>query len=77
MFHAKYASDDIYVTFTAEPEYSDYGVKGSPVMCDPKLDTIEIASLAILGVDVDPKAIPANLRDAIYSLTDEVEWERE
>ena len=77
MFHARYTSEDIDVMFTAEAEYSDYGVKGSPILCDPNPDTIQIFALTILGVDVDPKAIPADLLDAVLSLTDGLDWDRD
>lgn len=75
MFHATYNSDDIYATLTAEVQVSDYGVPGSPVMRDPDPDTIEVTSLAILGVDVDFAALPGALRDAILSV--DLEWREE
>lgn len=75
MFHATYNSDDIYATFTAEVEVSDYWVPGSPVMRDPDLDTIEVTSVAILGVDVDFAALPKAIQDAILSV--DLEWREE
>ena len=75
MLHATYNSDDIYATFTAEVEISDYGVPGSPVMRGPDPDTIEVTSVAILGVDVDFAALPGALRDAILSV--DLEWREE
>jgi hypothetical protein len=75
MFHAIYNSDDIYATFTAEVEVSDYGVPGSPVLRDPDPDTIEVTGLTILGVDVDFDALPADLRDAILNV--DLEWREE
>lgn len=74
---AKYESDDLRVSFTCRMERCDYGVPRSPSWWEPDVATIEIADLEILGVSLDPKALPKDLVDAIYGLTDELDWEGE
>ena len=74
---ATYESDDLRVTFVCQMERADYGVRGSPSWWEPVQDTAEIDELEILGVSVDPQALPKDLRDAIYGLTDGLDWESE
>ena len=74
---AKYESDDLRVTFVCQMERADYGVPRSPSWWEPVQETAEIDELEILGVSLDPKALPKDLVDAIYGLTDELDWESE
>ena len=41
------------------------------------LDTVEVDELEMLGVSVDPKALPRDLLAAILNLSDGLEWEGE
>lgn len=72
---ATYTGDDIRVTFRTRMERSDYGVPGSPTWWEPVTDQAEIEDLEILGVAVDPKALPRDLVVAIYDLADGLDWE--
>jgi hypothetical protein len=74
---ATYRGDDLWVSFTCHMERCDYGVPRSPSWWEPDVATIEIADLEMLGVSLDPKALPKDLVDAIYGLTDELDWESE
>jgi hypothetical protein len=74
---ATYESDDLRVTFVCQMERADYGVPRSPSWWEPVHETAEIDELEILGVSVDPAALPKDLRDAIYGLTDGLDWEGE
>ena len=72
---ATYDSDDIRVTFRTQMERNDFGVPRSPTWWEPVTGSEEIDHLEILGVEVDPKALPKALREAIYELADGLEWE--
>lgn len=72
---AKYESDDLRVTFVCQMERADYGVPRSPSWWEPVQETAEIDELEILGVLVDPAALPKGLRDAINSLSVGLDWE--
>lgn len=72
---ATYSGEELNVTFVAESERCYYGVEGSPVWDEVNPDTIEILTLDILGFDVDPRILPKELQDAIYALSNEVEFE--
>jgi len=72
---AKYASDDIEIDYTAETETDDYGVPGSPTWEVVKDSTIDVQSITILGVDVNVMSLPKDLRDAIHSMCDGLEFE--
>lgn len=74
MFIGKYDSTDIFATYTAEGELTDYGVPGSPQWYDPDPRTIQVLSVEILGVTVDPTTLPAPLLDALLDLP--TRWER-
>ena len=74
---AKYESDDLRVSFVCQMEHADYGVKGSPSWWEPVPETAEIDELEILGVSVDPAALPKDLRLAIESLSNDLDWECE
>jgi len=74
---AKYESDDLRVSFVCQMEHADYGVKGSPSWWEPVPETAEIDELEILGVSVDPAALPTDLRLAIESLSNDLDWECE
>ena len=73
----KYESEDLSVSFFCQMEKNDYGVSNSPSWWEPALDTVEIDELEILGVSVDPKALPRDLLAAILNLSDGLEWEGE
>jgi hypothetical protein len=68
-----YSGEEVEVTFRATLVASDYGVPGSPVW--DEVEDVAIDALTILGVEVDPKALPDKLYTAIMELADEVEWE--
>ena len=72
---AKYASDDIEIDYTAETDIEDYGVPGSPTWEVVKDSTIDVQSITILGVDVNVMSLPKDLRDAIHSMCDGLEFE--
>ncbi len=74
---AKYESDDLRVSFIYQMERADYGVRGSPSWWEPVRETAEIDALEILGVSVDPQALPKDLRLAIESLSSDLDWESE
>ena len=72
---ATYSGEELSVTFVASTERCDYGVEGSPVWDEVNPDSIEILHFDILGIDVDPRILPKELQDAIYALSNEVEFE--
>jgi hypothetical protein len=72
---AKYTSDDIEITFQCDMERNDYGVPGSPVWLSPVPGTEEIVELSIAGVEVDPKSLPLTLLNALYALSDGLDYE--
>jgi hypothetical protein len=72
---ATYSGEELNVTFVASTERCDYGVEGSPVWYEVNPDSIEILTLDILGFDVDPRVLPKQLQDAIFALSNEVEFE--
>lgn len=74
---ATYSGEEVEVTFSCEMEVNDYGVPRSPVWVEPDPSTTRIETLTILGVSVDPKALPSDLVGAIHALADEVEFEPE
>ena len=74
---ATYESDDLRVLFVCQMECADYGVPRSPSWWEPVQETAEIDELEILGVLVDPAALPKDLRLAIESLSVDLDWESE
>jgi len=72
---ATYNGEELNVTFVAQTERSDYGVPNSPVWDEVNPDTIEIVTLDILGIVVDPRVLPKELQAAIFALSNEVEFE--
>jgi len=74
---ATYEGDDLRVSFVCQMEHADYGVKGSPSWWEPVPETAEIDELEILGVSVDAAALPKDLRLAIESLSNDLDWECE
>ena len=72
---ARYAGEDLEVWFEAETERSDYGVERSPVWEELIPSSVKIASLEILGVEVDHNTLPAALQQAIHDIWDELEFE--
>ena len=75
MATAKYRGEEVEVTFTANMVRNDYGVERSPVWHEP--EDIEIDTVSILGVEVDPKYLPEKLVAAIHELSDEVEFKND
>jgi hypothetical protein len=73
---ATYSGEELNVTFVAQTERSDYGVDGSPVWDEVNPDSIEILTLDILGIEVNPDILPPELQDAIFALCNEVEFEQ-
>ncbi len=72
---ATYTGEDIRVKFRTRMERNDFGVPRSPTWWEPVTGSEEIEDLEILGVAVDPKALPKDLLVAIYDLADGLEWE--
>jgi hypothetical protein len=72
---ATYNGEELNVTFVAAAERSDYGVPNSPVWDEVNPDSIEILHFDILGIDVDPRVLPPELQNAIFALSNEVEFE--
>lgn len=69
---AYYSGDELYVTFTAVGELSDYGVPRSPTWTE--WTDIEIESVEILGVMVSPDTLPISIQEAIMLLSEELEF---
>jgi hypothetical protein len=74
---ATYNGEEMTIKFTAETERCDYGVDRSPVWDEIKPETVEIESLEILGVEVDPAKLPPDLVEAIRALSAEITFEQE
>jgi hypothetical protein len=72
---ATYNGEELNVTFVAQTERCDYGVPNSPVWDEVIPDSIEILHFDILGIDVDPRVLPPELQNAIFALSNEVEFE--
>ena len=72
---ATYSGEELNVTFQAQTERCDYGVPNSPMWDEVNPDSIEILTLDILGIDVDPRVLPPELQNAIFALSNEVEFE--
>jgi hypothetical protein len=72
---ATYSGEELSVTFVAATERSDYGVPNSPVWDEVIPDSIEILHFDILGINVDPRILPPELQNAIFALSNEVEFE--
>ncbi|MGQ0565615.1 MAG: hypothetical protein ACT4OK_11160 [Gemmobacter sp.] len=71
---AHWQGEEITVALRARSVLSDYGVPGSPVFSD--IEDVEIDSLSIFGVAVDPNVPPKDLQDHLLGLADDVEWEQ-
>lgn len=69
--------DDLSATLSATPTLDSYGVPGSPDWIT--LEDMRVESVEILGVDVNPKALPFNLLTEICEQADdwleESDWE--
>ena len=67
--------DDIKVVFSVNAHRADYG-NGSPSFWDWDAGDVEIDSLEILGVDLDPMAdISTKLREAILEYAADLDFE--
>ncbi len=75
---ARYHGDDIRVTFEAETERCDYGVRGSSQWEELRVETIKVTSLTILDVTVNFDALKVALPElakAIHNLHFESHFE--
>lgn len=72
MATAKYSGEEIEVEYSCRLEKADYGVRGSTIW----YEDIEIDTLTILGVTVDPATLPKELVDSILELADYLEFEQ-
>ena len=73
--YATYSGEEVEARFSASAVQTDYGVPRSPVWTE--FEDIEIEEVTILGVKVDPKALPPDLVEAIRALANELEFEVE
>ena len=71
----RWLTGSIDVEFNCRMECNDYGVPGSPSWWEPISDSITIQSIEILGVQVTEDSLPKEVIDAIYELSQEIEWE--
>lgn len=67
-----YNGEELVVSFIAEAEATDVGVRGAPTITE--YSNYEIVSLSIAGVEVNPDDLPGHLVAAIYELAEEVEY---
>ena len=67
--YATLALDDIDATLSATATQDSYGLQGSPTWVT--FEDMRVESIAILGVDVNPKALPDTLIAKICELADE------
>lgn len=69
--------EEISATLRATASRCDYGVPNSPTWVE--LEDMAVESVSILGVDVDPKALPKALLGAICECADDYldvnDWE--
>jgi hypothetical protein len=75
MPHGNYNGDDVQVCFACEMERDRSDIVGVPDTWDIDPGSVEILTLTILGVDVNPSDLPADLQDAIRGLYTEVEFD--
>lgn len=71
----RHLTGSVDIEFNCRMECSDYGVPGSPSWWEPIIDSITIQSIEILGVQVTEDSLPKEVIDAIYELSQEIEWE--
>jgi len=67
--YATLSIDDIDATLSATATQDSYGVQGSPTWIT--FEDMRVESIAILGVDVNPKALPDALLANVCELADE------
>lgn len=65
--------DNITLTFSADVQDTDYGVRGSPTMIE--VENIKIEGVEIFGVPVDDRALPPALLAKIREYADEADFE--
>ncbi|MBQ2263227.1 MAG: hypothetical protein II336_17935 [Loktanella sp.] len=70
---AQHIGEEVNVTFTAESDRYDYG-PGTITETEVNPDSIAIHSLTILGVDCDPRTLPADLLIAVHALAQDAEF---
>ena len=61
--------DDLSATLSATATLDSYGVQGSPTWVT--FEDMRVESIAILGVDVNPKTLPDTLIAKVFELADE------
>jgi len=71
MAQATYNTEEMTIVFSADMDRNDYGVQGSPVWYEPT--NIEVDTVEILGVDVDPKCLPKDLIHELLAYADEID----
>jgi hypothetical protein len=75
MPHGNYNRDDVHVCFDCEMERERSDIHGVPDTWEVNPDTVKVLTVTILGVDVNPSDLPADLRDAILSLYTQLEFD--
>jgi hypothetical protein len=75
MPHGNYKGDDVQVCFACEMERDRSDIVGVPDTWEVNPDTVKVLTVTILGVDVNPSDLPADLQDAIRELHTEVEFD--
>lgn len=75
--YATLSIDDIDATLSATATQDSYDVQGSPTWTT--FEDMRVESIAILGVDVNPKSLPdtliAKICELAYEWLDESNWE--
>ena len=77
---ANHNGEEVGVAFIATGVVTDYGVDRSPTWIEwdnVTIDDLTIDDLTILGVAVDVSKLPVDLQEAIYALSDDLEFEQE
>lgn len=67
--YATLVLDDLFATLSATATLDSYGVPGSPEWVT--LEDMRVESVDILGVDVNPKALPGELLAELCEQADE------
>lgn len=70
---ATYEGEELRATFTGCATRADYGVPRSPVLAE--IEEIEIQSLEILGLEIDPAQLPGPLVARVLALANELDFD--
>ncbi|PPB79790.1 hypothetical protein LV82_02581 [Albidovulum inexpectatum] len=65
---------ELTVRFSAPMMRCDYAVPRSPTWWEPDMGRVQIDGVEILGVPVDPRDLPADVRKALAELAYDVEF---